>query len=206
MANLSKCRRCGADIHPKPRATVQKFCGKDCYDTWWSEFRSVGRTRGEWMENRYGPANKVDLSETERVWLAAFVDGEGTIGIYRSTRKGNRSGFRYQAVCSVANTNLALIERFAWLADTRVVRKSKNGTRCKDIYTVSVKGRALENFLRQIRPHLIAKVEQADLVLDFLSHLALAPMRSSSYHDVFDEFYQKTRQLNRKGRETFASL
>jgi len=40
------------------------------------------------------------LTEVEVAWLAAMIDGEGSIGIWRERRKGKKSGWHYKASCS----------------------------------------------------------------------------------------------------------
>lgn len=204
MANLSKCRRCGKDIQvSSTRATNQRFCNEDCRDSWWNEKRSQNVTRGEWEEKRYGPVDRKNLAEVEKVWLAAIMDGEGCIAVTRTYRQKNKSGYRYVAYASFANTNKDLIDRFNLLVEgwNHYQKKNGHGDNNKPIWNVTVKGRGLKEFLTAIRPYLVAKQRQADNALEFLDALAKAPMRTSRDHDVFEHYWKISRQLNQRGRK-----
>lgn len=202
MANSSQCKQCGGEIAVARKATNQRYCGKDCRDAFWGEERSKCVTRGEWAEERYGPVEKKNLTEVERAWLAAIIDGEGTIGIYRSRHVRNRSGWKYQAAVSFCNTNERLILRFRELTDCwATVAKKVNGgnPNAKPIFSLQIKRRAVPEFLGQIREYLVAKEQQADLVLAFCRSLDESPMRTSKDHTVFDRFYEETKRLNARG-------
>ena len=200
--NAEKCRQCGEGLVLSPHCTTKQFCGKDCRDKWWNQKRSQGLTQSEWHKRRHGEVPTKQLTDLEAVWLAAMIDGEGTIGIYRSRREKNRSGWRYHASCSIANTNKALIDRIVELTGCWVsLKKYAKAKPYKDIYRAEIKQRKLEAFLPQIIPHLVAKQQQANLVMQFLETIGSATFRTASFQPEFDRFYQETRQLNQRGRQ-----
>lgn len=201
MPNLPRCKRCGADVVPKPRSTTQRFCSKDCYDSWWSDFRSRNFTVAQVVAKRNGPPPDVTLNEVQASWLAAMVDGEGTIGIYKVQCQKRTSGFRYRACIQVANTNMALLERIADLVPSGVhVGDQRRTDRHKPVFRATVKSRFVLPLLEAIRPHLVAKTKQADTVMAFCRAQASAPMRSSRDTEIFERLYQENRILNRRGR------
>jgi hypothetical protein len=203
MANSKACGHCGGVVQAtSPRATNKRFCNKDCYEAWWSDKKSKQVTRGEWAERRYGPVPTKSLTEPEKAWLAAIIDGEGCIGVHRSRCAGNRSGFKFQPSVTFANTNTRLIEKFADLTDCwATMKRLGNGgnPRAKISYSVQIRRRAVGEFLRQIMPYLVAKREQAENVLQFMALLETSPMRTSADHSIFDVFYERTKQLNKRG-------
>lgn len=107
------------------------------------------------------------LSDTDRAYLAGLFDGEGSIGYYSRKRPGR--GHRLN-VC-IVNTDFRLL---SWLR-ARIeygvyrVRKPK---RARDIklkweWMLDSKRHAKE-FLDLIRPYLIIKADQVDLLLQLV--------------------------------------
>jgi endogenous inhibitor of DNA gyrase (YacG/DUF329 family) len=202
--NLLKCKRCGADIASGPRDTNRTFCGADCRDSWWNEFRTKGVTRGDDQRKRIlwsGNKTPVHLTETQAIWLAAMVDGEGTVSIYRERRPKNSSGFRYKAVVGVTNTNRAIIDRATELMQGYASVKDKRPDHHKTCYIAYAHGRNVEAIARAIRPHLVAKNRQVDLVLEFCEVMKSAPWRTSRVHEILERLWAEIRILNRRGQE-----
>jgi endogenous inhibitor of DNA gyrase (YacG/DUF329 family) len=203
--NILKCKRCGGDIQPGPKDTNRTFCSVDCRDTWWNEFRSHGVTRDEceqkkrmsWTKNTSVP----HLTETQAVWLAAMIDGEGHISIYRERRRGNTSGFRFKLVVVVTNTNKNIVDRVVEITQGFAAKKDKRPKNHKPCYRAQVHGRNNEVILRAIRPYLVAKGAQADRALEFCLVMQSAPMRASLVHDIFERLRLEVNQLNRRGVE-----
>lgn len=203
MANIPKCKRCGADVIARPHATNRRFCSRDCYDTWWSDFRRRNFTVADVVAKRDGPPPDVRLNEVQAAWLAALIDGEGTIGIYRMRSPTRTSGYLYRACVQVANTNRKLLARMAELVPSGVhvgdARQPLANHRV--CYRATVRSRFIAPLLRAIRPALVAKVEQADTVLAFCEAKASAPFRSSQDASIFETLYQANRLLNQRGRK-----
>lgn len=199
--NLSKCRRCGVDVVAGAHATNKRFCSRDCYDTWWSEYRTKHVTRGAVAERIWGKAPVLNLSEAQKAWLAALIDGEGTISIWRERRPKNRSGVRYKAVVLVTNTNLALLDALYQCVDgyacTHNARRANK--KHKATFAVYVSRRAIRSLLEQIKPYLVAKRKQADLVLEFCRVMEATPMRASQNHDIFETLCAECQRLNQRG-------
>ena len=201
--NLSKCRRCKKDIKVESRhATNKRFCSTDCYETWWNEYRSKGVTGAEFSAKLWGPVPKVVLEETQKAWLAALIDGEGWIGIVKEKRAGNVSGARYYANVEIANTKRDLLdavtrcvgEAFVYLKDHRIGQVNH-----KKMYSVRIKKRAIPSLLEQIKPYLVIKRRQAEIVLELCRVKAETPMRASQNHDIQESLRNQCRALNRRG-------
>jgi hypothetical protein len=106
------------------------------------------------------------LTPEEAAWLAAAIDGEGTIWI-RTDPSGRRYGF-----VSVYNTNRAFADRAVELLGGHLQLRdhalTPSGTKGKDVF-VAMLGRRdrIEEVLRAIRPFLIIKRPQTDELLEW---------------------------------------
>ena len=141
------------------------------------------------------------MSEVDAAWLAAAIDGEGTISIWRERRRGNRSGFRYKAIVRVFNTNLDFLLRVRELTGCAIGVKDWRNRRPnhKVQYSAMVRTSQIPAVLRAVRPHLIIKTEQADTVLRFCEAMEVAPMRTFEDHEIFEGYWRTTAVLNRRG-------
>lgn len=142
------------------------------------------------------------LTDVEAAWLAALIDGEGTIGIWRERRAKNASGFRYKATVRVFNTNFDLVARVRELTGCYVGVKDRRGTKRdkhKTLYMAVIRQSQVPKLLAAVGPYLIAKKRQADMVTKFCAVVVEAPMRTSESHEMFEHFYLEMRALNARG-------
>ena len=200
--NLLKCRRCGADIRVESRyATNKRFCSQDCYDTWWNEYRSRGVTGAQFSEKLWGPAPTIFLQEAQKAWLAAMIDGEGWIGIVRERGRRNLSGWHFKPQVEIANSNLSLLEQAVVLVEGFVYLKHHRlkEVNHKQVHAVRFKIRAIPSLLEQVKPFLIAKRQQAELVLELCRVKSETPMRASQNADIMQSLRDQCRALNRRG-------
>jgi hypothetical protein len=104
------------------------------------------------------------LTNTERAYLAGIVDGEGSIMVQRSMSRS--SGNHYFPVIKVANTDRNLID---WLKsnvnDKTAGYRSRLHEGCKDVYHWIIASNEAIALLKTIRPYLVVKGQQADVVL-----------------------------------------
>ena len=201
MTNLTQCKRCGGDITLTPRSTNKKFCGVECYESWWSEERSQGLTNADRNEILFGPVKVETLSPAQAAWLAALIDGEGTISIGRRKKVLNRSGFYYQVNVTIANTNFDLISYTRTLVgpDNSAVYFHKRGPKHKDCYTLRINVRAVPTLLRQLHSYLIIKKRQAEMAIK-VCELKEDSFWVTDNHEIYEHFYLEAKALNRRGR------
>lgn len=199
---LKSCRRCGSDVHPSKRATHQAFCSAECRERWWSDRRSKRMTRGEINDLIIGaPLEAREWTDIQSAWLAGLIDGEGSIGIWRYQRRGNRSGWAFRPVVEIFNTNRLLIDRIleivgpAWSAVKDLPRKSHH----KQCWKVAIRARAISDTLTRVHPFLVAKAEQAQLVVAFCEVRKASPARTEDDYLLYEDFWRKCKELNRRG-------
>lgn len=126
--------------------------------------------------------------ETDRVWLAAIIDGEGHIGVHRrpagqrayapyrradgSEAEYVRKADTFTPVLEVTNTSRAIIDRVAAITGeggSHVKQEAGTNGRKQTLYRWSVQGDKAREVLREVYPHLIGKAQQARLVVALAS-------------------------------------
>ena len=199
--NLSNCRQCGRTLHIGPNATCKKFCSSQCYRSWWREQSFTGATQEERIRRQLGEAPSFELSDVQASWLAATIDGEGSVGIHRQY-SNDRAGFKYKAVVSVNNTDMAFLEQVKKLVEGFVhVKKNPTQPHHKKCWAVQIKHRATAPLLEQVKPYLIIKRKQADLVLEFCRAVAASPVHNRAMQPDFERLYLECKALNKRGKK-----
>lgn len=136
--------------------------------------------------------------------LAAFVDGEGTIGINRTLLLSG--GYSYSQRLLVTGTDIRLMN---WLVDNfggkfpkEQKRKRENH---KDLYEWQLCGYKSYNLIKKIRKYLLLKQEQADCAMEL--YVKFTKLHYGSTNPIPDykrklaeELYQMNKKLNRKGK------
>ena len=115
------------------------------------------------------------MTETEKAYLAGFIDGEGSIGIYPDYRR-NRN---YRLVLTVSNTNKEVIDWIAKVTEEQHSRQVKVKTtkncpswqgekdRWKDCYSIWFGSGIAQKILKEVLPYIIVKKEQATIALQY---------------------------------------
>lgn len=200
MANILKCKRCGADVPPRACAPHKRFCSTDCYDTWWNEQRSNRVTRSEVADKIWGPAPSVTLTDVQAAWLAGLIDGEGCVGVWRERKIGNRSGFHYIAAVRIANTNRLLLDTIAKVLPGKIYLKDKRVKfGHKPLYEFYCDRRSLRAMLARVSPFLVLKKRQAEIAMQVRQVIEGAPMRTFRDHETLAELWAENRTLNKRG-------
>ncbi len=111
---------------------------------------------------------KIDfLSESEKSWLAAVLDCEGTI--YLITQRSGRPYF--QVHLQVCNTNLELLQRVQTLIGGNVATRNNPGLGKKPCWWFRLNGfGSVLQVLHLLLPYLIVKTERAKLAIEFLEY------------------------------------
>ena len=200
---FDKCKRCAGDISivNSQRTTVKKYCSAECREAWWNESRYTGSTWGKMCDKRYGKIKALRLKKMDAVWLAGVVDGEGTIGIYKQKRPGNKLEVRYFANLEVVGTHRGFVEKVANMIQTPLCVKDqqRRNPHCKKAYGARIQRRLVPRVAETILPYLVIKKEQAELVLEFSHLMYQAPVHTASLFPKFEEMYQRMKVLNKRG-------
>ena len=109
-----------------------------------------------------------ELTETEKAYLAGFIDGEGCIHICSSNNK--RSPIpAYRLMVAISQADREYLERWRLKLGAGNVHKSGPGSipGNKQVYNWQIYGREAEMLLRLVLPYLDIKREQAEVALKF---------------------------------------
>lgn len=141
-------------------------------------------------------------------WLAAIIDGEGSIMLTRR-KEGGDTYKKVRPVVSVSNTDVRLMDALKERTGTGSVylhRRAPKENQKRDGYTWRLNASDQRIWIPRIRPFLVLKGEQADLLMEAL---VLRETRTSVSGgtlvlDGLDRLFEiqaEISNLNRKGRE-----
>jgi len=143
-------------------------------------------------------------STEQLAYLAAIIDGEGCITIERTAPRPPRyPRSRYWITVVAANTNYRLMEHLdsIWPGFGIYVMKAQHGNR-KTQYVWRSSNRKALALLQAIRPYLILKGEQADVLMEFQHGVTTrnyGKLMPQSETDRREALYQRIRVLNKTG-------
>jgi len=132
------------------------------------------------------------MSDVDAAWLAALIDGEGSITINRSKRSdSNPNHVDVFGIClSVANTSVPLLEKAARLMGDSLVKMNNSGAN-RPCYSVQVSDKKAARVIRRIRPFLIDKAEQARVALALVPTQRSAGVPTSAYKGTAARAYKE---------------
>ena len=112
------------------------------------------------------------LAETEKAWMAGFVDGEGCLTITKQIRK-DRISPTYRVLVEVFNTDPQILEIFpkqygGKIQIYRERRRNRCGVKWKDSNCWYCPISSVRQFLLDILPYLKLKRKHAGLLLQFI--------------------------------------
>jgi hypothetical protein len=143
------------------------------------------------------------LSPAQAAYIAAMIDGEGSIQISRTPPSGVWKNTHYQLFVSVYNTNLRVhryLER-VW-PGFKVILTDHGDEVSKDSYAWRGQSSNAYLLLLQVRPYLVIKGVHADTAIRFQEGVRKCPR---GYPLTMRERYRRERlftvmkRLNRKG-------
>ena len=111
-------------------------------------------------------------------YLAGFVDGEGTIGVYKRKKSIHHNGISFNPYLAISNSNLQVLEYIAEQIGFGSVRNKKTISGHfgkKPVYSYWISNANSRKVIRAIHPYLIVKKEQAKLILEM-------PKRGGTYN------------------------
>lgn len=131
------------------------------------------------------------LSVTDAAWIAGFLDGEGTVMLFR----------RRESVAlrvSAANTHRPTLEHIASVCGFgSIVTSKRPNPKHKTAYWWQVNAEAAESLLRQLLPHLVTKRAQAELGIAFQERLRDPALKADRTWQL--AFRARMQSLNRRG-------
>lgn len=141
----------------------------------------------------------------ELAYWAGLFDGEGSIRINRYQNKdSHHKSPTYTVQLQLSLTDKQTVDDFEMLfKGTRTIRRDIRVNN-SDQYCWAAKGDIAVATLKALRPFLRLKREKADLALEFHREKGPNPSRllTSEELELREQYYQRMRRLNRRGRRT----
>ena len=144
----------------------------------------------------------------EAAYLAGFIDGDGSIGIYYlgDHHRDNRNGSRYYIPrLSVCNANAEVLEylQYVWGGSLLTTAHEGNPHNPAGLYRLQWQAQAdLLCILPEIIPYLVVKKEQAELLLTWCESRQNRPTHKAGYTTREVEIAMEISRLaSGKGRE-----
>jgi len=126
------------------------------------------------------------MEETDKAYIAGFIDGEGYIGITRQERE-NRPTMSYRTILTISNTKIEALKFCEKFYGGRI-RIEANTFRW---YCPSANQ---ERLLLDILPYLKLKQKNAILVIDYKSYLGEATKENLQ---IRENFWKAIKEFNR---------
>jgi hypothetical protein len=149
------------------------------------------------------PATVKNLTPMRAAWLAALIDGEGTISIHLTPNGSKR------AWIAVYNTNTDILDKCAYVCGAGVVRKKMPGKKNDGFKRLQMweweldRARDAHHLLCQLYPYLIIKQHKA---IDLIVHWRDERTNDISENDHDDVKEMKMAQRHLSNREFSVAL
>lgn len=128
------------------------------------------------------------------IWLAGFIDGEGTITVFNHTDRSQKWGFkRYTAIVCVVNTNEVLINEVQKILielniSSHIFVRTPQKKQHKPAFQLGVrKITHIKRLLTQLIPYLVGKKAQAELTLRFVESRILRMGTGVNQYSPYNE-------------------
>lgn len=169
-----------------------------------SQRRLGGHLSGKHQEHIGVKASTVDvgnLSESQKGYIAAFLDGEGGIQITLTKRKDRECTTALHPDVYFTNTDERAIQALRSWVGGGSVTKRREAWPHKDTHVLTISGvRSILELLSAIRPMLIIKASRADVMMEYCrSRLLHYRGKGRQFTENELRLYTTTRQLNRRG-------
>jgi hypothetical protein len=133
----------------------------------------------------------LELSLSDRAWLAGFIDGEGSVILYM-----RRDSVALRLVG--ANSYRPALEHAVSICGCGfIMTKPNRNPKHKPGHMWVASGEAAESLLRQMLPHFQIKHEQARLGIDFQERLRTPALKADRSWQL--EYRARMQALNRRG-------
>lgn len=141
------------------------------------------------------------MTELQRAWLAGFIDGEGSIGIYRKKSIHARASHDYGVRILAVNTNQEVMEYIKVLVGSGCSWISKKGYKAnwRPCHRWQAFGENARDIVRQILPYLKVKRAIAELVLT----MPICSRNGRTADDIArqEAIFASAKMMNRRGRQ-----
>jgi len=126
------------------------------------------------------------MRNSDKAWMAGFIDGEGWIGITKQVRK-NRPSPTYRIGIKISNTEIESLMFF---------KERYGGTigKGKGAYQWACPTKSKRKLLDDIKPFLLIKISQARLAVSYMNRFG---HQETGTLQIKETYYQEAKELNK---------
>ncbi len=143
------------------------------------------------------------MSDTEKAYIAAMIDAEGTISLGRRRGQGKRSingqVWHITIRVLVTNSHLGMIQYLHDASGVGIVyhQKRSHNPRWNLVHRWQVAAKQARELLREVRPYLIVKADLADLIVN----MPMQPRGTfvPEVHEQQMRCLEQSHQMNQRG-------
>ena len=141
------------------------------------------------------------FSIEDKAWAAGFIDGEGSVGLYR--RRETHRHEEFYVRLSAVNTVIAPLEKLQLMFGGTIHPNStrpSHQVHWKDSWIWVCSHRLAENALRALLPYFIVKVPQAENALAARALVSTkGKRRTAILTGQLNDLAERSKALNKKG-------
>ena len=151
------------------------------------------------------------LNDTDKAYLAGFIDGEGYIGIVKQKKYANRSqsgSWLYHPWVVITSTDPNIInDLYDIVSIGKKVLQRRTGV-YKDAHQLKITNHGdIINLLTEIKPYLRIKKVHADLLIKFclerkskIINTGRGSRGKTTFGIIDEKYFQNLKILNKKGK------
>lgn len=134
------------------------------------------------------------MEEIEKTWLAGLVDGEGTITILRHRVKGRNKALFRPLLC-ITNSNLEILQRCKAITGVgEIYQQKRQELHYRQVHRWMVSDGKAVSIILEIRPYLIAKRRQAEIVCNLSSFKGI---RGDEAYMIRASLWEEVKSVNK---------
>lgn len=144
------------------------------------------------------------LTDYERGWLEALIDGEGSLSLFSDRRPHQKLGCSFKPTLAIGSNDRPLVERARTIINAGSIRPNRAAARMNVLWQYTLQSNGLRWLLPQLS--LLLKERQRVLLLEALDLLAARNGGQGLWHRDPNsgarllEIKSEMTRLNRRGR------
>ena len=143
---------------------------------------------------------EIHLSKEDTIWLAAVIDCECSLSLFRHKNSRGRR-WQWNTRLSLSNLSLAMIQRVIDLCGGHYALWPKGN---KPMYLYALDSNGLRQLLPQVHPYLMVKNRHSELLMEALPLLKERfETRSTIHAERLQEIYDELTKLNGNRKKEF---
>ncbi len=143
----------------------------------------------------------------EKAYLAGIIDGEGSVGIYRSGPHRGCAANRLLLVVTITSTSFILLSYCQSITEEGTITlKRQRNDKHQACWEWRARNRKASKLLSSILPYLIIKKKQAVAAIKFAETIGRTGQRlSKEIQNDREKLYREIRLLNRAGKPQYCN-